>query len=146
MAGYAFASGNGTNCTFNGSTATASVIAAAGGATNASCTFHNAQQTGTLRVIKDVVNDNGGTKTASDFNLHVKQGGSDVGNSPAAGSATGTVYTLPVGSYDVSEDTPPNGYTQTGFTGSCDSSGSVTVVANQQRTCTITNDDVAPEL
>ena len=29
--GYAFASGNGTNCTFNGSTATASVIAAAGG-------------------------------------------------------------------------------------------------------------------
>ena len=51
-----------------------------------------------------------------------------------------------MGSYDVSEDTPPNGYTQTGFTGSCDSSGSVTVVANQQRTCTITNDDVAPEL
>ncbi len=41
--GYHFASGNGTNCTFTNSTATASVIAAAGGATNASCTFHNAR-------------------------------------------------------------------------------------------------------
>src|SRR5262249_28742648 len=39
VSGYSFASGSGTNCTFSGSTATATVAAAAGGATNASCTF-----------------------------------------------------------------------------------------------------------
>ncbi len=40
VTGYVFASGSGTNCTFSGSTATASVV---GGttATNATCVFHN---------------------------------------------------------------------------------------------------------
>src|SRR5207237_6292877 len=38
--GYTFDSGTGTNCTFNGSTATATV-AAGTTATNASCTFKN---------------------------------------------------------------------------------------------------------
>ena len=61
---------------------------------------------GTLRVIKQVMNDNGGTKVASDFTLHVKSGGTDVAGSPGAGSATGTVYTLASGTYVVSEDAP----------------------------------------
>ena len=42
------------------------------------CTFTNAIRNGTLVVKKHVVNDNGGTKTAADFMLHVKSGASDV--------------------------------------------------------------------
>ena len=101
---------------------------------------------GTLRVIKQVVNDNGGTKVASDFALHVKSGGTDVAGSPAAGSATGTVYTLASGTYVLSEDAPPAGYAQTGISGDCAANGTVSVVAGMQKTCTITNDDISPKL
>ncbi|NTW89289.1 MAG: VWA domain-containing protein [Candidatus Moranbacteria bacterium] len=110
------------------------------------CTFTNTKQTGTLRVIKSVINDNGGSASSSSFNLHVKSGGSDVSGSPAAGSATGTVYTLNAGSYAVSEDAPVSGYAKTGFSGDCNSDGVVAVVAGQEKTCTITNDDIAPSL
>ena len=108
--------------------------------------FDAVQPLGTLRVIKQVVNDDGGTKTAADFTLHVKSGGSDVAGSPAAGSASGTVYTLPAGGYTVSEDAPPAGYAQTGISGDCAPNGTVTVVGGVQKTCTITNDDVAAKL
>ena len=144
-ADYAFASGSGTNCTFSGSTATASATAATT-PTNATCVFHNGLRTGTLRVKKHVVNDNGGTKSAADFTLHVKSGATEVTGSPAAGSETGTAYTLTVGSYVVSEDGAPTGYAQTGFSGDCNSTGAVTVVAGAEKTCTITNDDVAAQL
>ena len=95
---------------------------------------------------KHVVNDNGGTKTAADFNLHVKSGSNDVSSSPAAGSEAGTSYSLPPGTYVVSEDSPPSGYTPTGFSGDCDASGSVTVTAGGSVSCTITNDDQAATL
>ena len=101
---------------------------------------------GTLRVIKQVVNDNGGTKGAGDFSLHVKSGGTDVAGSPAAGSATGTVYTLASGTYVVSEDAPPAGYAQTGISGDCAADGTVTVAAGMQKTCTIKNDDISAKL
>jgi len=142
---YAFATGSGTNCTFSGSTATAGITAATT-PTDATCVFHNALKTGTLRVKKHVVNDNGGAKTAADFELHVKSSGSEVSGSPAAGSETGTVYTLTVGTYVVSEDAAATGYAQTGFSGDCSSTGTVTVGAGAERTCTITNDDVAAQL
>ena len=110
------------------------------------CTFNDSLAQGTLRVIKQVVNDNGGTKAAADFTLHVKSGGTDVAGSPAAGSASGTVYTLASGTYVVSENTPPSGYAQTGISGDCAADGSVTVVAGVQKTCTITNNDVSAKL
>ncbi len=113
---------------------------------NVTCTFTNTRDTGTLRVIKNVTNNNGGTKSASDFTLHVKQGSTDVTGSPAAGSAIGTVYTLNTGSYTVSENTPPTGYNQTGFSGDCDSSGNIIVETGVEKTCTITNDDIQPKL
>ena len=97
-------------------------------------------------MIKQVVNDNGGTKAAADFTLHVKSGGTDVAGSPAAGSASGTVYTLASGTYVVSENTPPAGYAQTGISGDCAADGSVTVVAGVQKTCTITNNDISAKL
>jgi hypothetical protein len=107
------------------------------------CTFTNTLQTGTLTVIKSVTNDNGGTATAANFTLFVKDATSaHVTGSPAAGSATGTVYTLVPATYTVGENTPlPAGYTGPVFSGDCNSSGSVTVLAGQNVTCTLTNDD-----
>lgn len=97
----------------------------------------------TLNVIKQVVNDNGGTSTASLFNLHVKLSGAEVVGSPAVGiAAPGTPYSLVAGTYVVSEDANAS-YTQT-FSGDCNSSGSVTLIAGDNKTCTITNNDVAP--
>lgn len=110
------------------------------------CTFTNAIRNGTLIVKKHVIKDNGGTAVAGDFTVHVKSGSSDVSGSPAAGSEAGTSYSLPPGSYTVSENTPPNGYTQTSITGDCDASGNVTVVAGGTKTCTINNDDQAATL
>ena len=104
-------------------------------------------QTGTLTVIKHVVNDNGGTATAGDWSIHVKQGANEVTGSPQAGAESpGTSYTLAGGSYTVSETGSPSGYTFTGFSGDCDVSGAVTVVAGQNKTCTLTNNDNAPAL
>ena len=66
--------------------------------------------------------------------------------SPQPGSETGTSYTLTSGTYVVSESGGPSGYAFTGFSGDCDSSGNVTVVAGQTKTCTLTNNDIAPKL
>ncbi len=65
------------------------------------CTYTNSIQNGTLVVIKNVVNDNGGTATAANFSVFVKDGtNTDVTTgSPQAGSATGTSSTLPPGGY-----------------------------------------------
>lgn len=97
----------------------------------------------TLNVIKQVVNDNGGTSTASLFNLHVKLSGADIAGSPAVGiAAPGTPYSLVAGTYVVSEDSNAS-YTLT-FSGDCNSSGSVTLIAGDNKTCTVTNNDIAP--
>ncbi|KKP69401.1 MAG: hypothetical protein UR67_C0007G0106, partial [candidate division CPR3 bacterium GW2011_GWF2_35_18] len=53
----------------------------------------------------------------------------------------GTSYSLVAGTYVVSEDSYPS-YLQS-FSGDCDSNGSVTLVAGDDKTCTITNNDVA---
>lgn len=96
----------------------------------------------TLHVVKTVINDNGGTAVASDFNLHVKLSGSDVVGSPATGTvAPGTSYSLSAGTYIVSEDANVS-YTQS-FSGDCNSNGSVTLSAGDNKTCIITNNDIA---
>lgn len=91
-----------------------------------------------LRVIKLVVNTGGGTAVASNFNVHVKLSGTDVSGSPTVGtSVPGTSYALAAGTYVVSEDTN-TGYGVT-FSGDCNSSGSVTLSAGDDKTCTIIN-------
>jgi len=93
----------------------------------------------TLHVIKTVINNNGGTAVASDFTLNVS--GTNVSTSSFAGSTTGVDVTLDAGSYEITEPVVPTGYSQTG-SGDC----SGTIVAGETKTCTITNDDIAPQL
>ncbi len=104
----------------------------------------NAPTSGTLTVIKQVTNNNGGAATPGSFTIHVKSGGVDVAGSPQPGSALGTAYTLGAGTYVVSEDAN-SGYTGT-ITGACTAGGSVTIAAGDAKTCTITNDDIQPQL
>ena len=91
---------------------------------------------GTLKVVKIVA---GGSAFPSDFSLHVKSGGTDVGGSPQPGSVAGTSYIgLAPGDYVVSE-TGPDNY-NANFVGACDSSGVVTVTDSLiPVVCTITN-------
>jgi hypothetical protein len=105
------------------------------------CIITNTRNNGTLTIIKHVINDNGGTKVAGDFNVHVKTNGTDVTNSPLAGSETGTAYSLTPGTYVVSEDLPVAGYAQTSIVCDGQTTATVTVTSNGNHTCTITNDD-----
>ena len=93
----------------------------------------------TLHIIKQVINNNGGSAVAGSFTLNVT--GTNVSSSSFAGSAAGTDITLDAGSYTVTEPSVPAGYLQTG-SGDC----SGTILAGATKTCTITNDDIAPEL
>ena len=101
--------------------------------------------TATLHVIKHVVNDNGGVAAASDFNVHVQQSGSDVAGSPAVGQESpGNTYILAPNTYVISEDNNTS-YTKS-FSGDCDASGNIILAPGDNKMCTITNDDIAPQL
>ena len=137
------------NSTTSNTTRLATIIAEEGEIIT--CTYTNKIRAATLNVIKAVTNNNGGTLTASSFTIHVKTGSvlTDVSGSPHAGeSSTGTSFTpLQAGTYVVSENDPTSlGYAQTSITGDCDSSGNITLAAGDNKTCTITNDDIAPSL
>ena len=108
------------------------------------CTITNDDIAPTLTVIKHVINDNGGTATASNFTMHIRSGSVDVaGKSPFAGAESpGTTRSLAAGTYSVSETGGPANYTST-IGGDCSSTGAVTLSPGQSKTCTIANDDVA---
>jgi hypothetical protein len=93
----------------------------------------------TLTVIKHVINNNGGTATAANFTLDSGGANDTPDNFPGAESP-GTVVTLDPGSYSVSE-TGPSGYSAS-FSADC----AGTIALGQQKTCTVTNDDIAPTL
>jgi hypothetical protein len=104
------------------------------------CTVTNNDQAATLIVIKHVINDNGGTASASDFTMTV------TGNSPSPASfagaeSPGTSVALSPGSYSVGESSLA-GYAQTSASADCAGS----IAAGQTKTCTITNDDQAATL
>ncbi|MDD2487468.1 MAG: ice-binding family protein [Candidatus Gracilibacteria bacterium] len=97
----------------------------------------------TLNVIKQVINISGGVSLPSQFNLHVKFTGTDVSGSPAFGTgAPGVSYSLNAGNYTVSEDTNAS-YART-FSGSCDSSGNVTLIGGDNKTCIVINTFIPP--
>jgi uncharacterized repeat protein (TIGR01451 family)/LPXTG-motif cell wall-anchored protein len=97
-------------------------------------TLCNAADEATLTVIKEVVNDNGGTKGVSDFPLFVD----------AQSVLSGTTNAFAFGSHTVSETNIP-GYAAS-FSGDCDAQGSVSLASGDHKTCTITNNDIAPKL
>ncbi len=105
---------------------------------SATCTITNSDVQAKLTVIKHVENDNGGDATAEDFTMLVT--GVNATNSSFAGSETGIVVGLDAGAYSVDES-PSFGYSKTLGT---ECSGTITV--GEEKTCIITNDDVAPTL
>jgi hypothetical protein len=100
------------------------------------CVVTNDDTPAMLTVIKHVVNDSGGTKSAGDFTLTINGVTASGGNS-FAGSEVGVTKTLTtVGAYGVTE-TAFTGYAQT-LSGDC----SGTIALGEHKTCTITNNDV----
>src|SRR5205085_704243 len=79
-----------------------------------------------------------GTAAASDFTMAVI--GSSPSPSSSAGAAAGTTVAVNAGSYSVGES-GPNGYASSLST---DCTGSLSV--GDEKTCTITNNDVQPKL
>lgn len=108
--------------------------------------------TGTVVVKKVVVNNNGGTKVASDFIMHVVglSGVPSGGSSPDTysisfpGDAVGNPVLLGVGFYKVTETQLP-GYTAV-YSSECSSTTGGVFAEGETRTCTITNYDIAPKL
>lgn len=97
--------------------------------------------TGTLHIIKLVVNSSTGSAVPGDFTVSVKNAGVNVTGSPAAGvSAPGTSYTLAAGTYNISE--PVNASYGTTFTGDCDTSGNIVLAAGTDKTCTVVNTNI----
>jgi hypothetical protein len=90
-----------------------------------------------LHVIKLVI----GGGSPSDFTVHVKQAGVDVGTATLGAATPGTTYALASSTYVVSENT--NAAYVTTFTGACDSNGSVTLSTGDDKTCTIVTTAVA---
>ncbi len=68
----------------------------------ATCTITLDDGAGTLNVVTEVVNDDGGQAERDDFDAHVKRNGAEVASSPQPGAgAPGTAYTLAAGTYAV---------------------------------------------
>jgi hypothetical protein len=99
------------------------------------CTITNDDQQGTLVVKKVVVNNNGGTAVASNFSFKVNNG-------PAVAFAAGGTNNIAVDAdtYSVSE------VAAAGYSASYNNCSNVSVSIGQTKTCTITNDDIAPVL
>lgn len=95
--------------------------------------------TGTLTLIKNVVNDNVGTSTASDFHFTITRPDNESFSTSTVGSVQGVTFTLATGTYAIAEDVT-SGYTGA-FSGDCNVDGQITVVAGQNVTCTVTNSD-----
>lgn len=107
------------------------------------CVITNTRKTGDLQVIKNVINDNGGTKTYADFTFTTYNGDTPRTFSPTTSPDGERIVALPAGTnFAVTEvQANSNGYTTTY------SSGCIgTIVEGQTKVCTITNDDNPPGL
>ena len=104
------------------------------------CRITNRRLRGSIRVIKHVVNDNGGTAGPSAFTISL---GDSAGTTFAGVASPGITFTFDEGyTFNVNETGLPAGYIQTGLTGDC----SGAIVAGVTKVCTVTNDDVPPRL
>ena len=95
-----------------------------------------------LVVVKIVINDNGGTSGISNFSLSVATTGPGMAESIGVSSGSTTTLSF-AGAWKVGETANSN-YTAS-FGGDCNAGGEVVVGIGQVKTCTITNNDVAPQ-
>jgi uncharacterized repeat protein (TIGR01451 family) len=131
--GYTFDSGSGTNCTFNGSTATATV-AAGTTATNASCTFKN-KLTAPPKVTVTKSCPNGAASSGDRFQVQLN--GSNVGTALACG---GSIDVNPAAGQAYSITEAAAGTTDfANYTSSLSAGCSGTLSFGGTATCTITN-------
>ncbi|MFA6390984.1 MAG: SdrD B-like domain-containing protein, partial [Patescibacteria group bacterium] len=113
---------------------TRTVIFRVGSGETVTCTFTNSKLP-TLTLTKTVVNNNGGTAIANDFQGKIN--GDNVSWS--------TAKTLTPGSYTASETTLSN-YTASEWGTDCNANGNITLAYGDNKTCSITNNDNAPAL
>jgi Prealbumin-like fold domain len=106
---------------------------------SATCTITNTQITH-LKLEKKITNDNGGTLAATDWTLSAS------GSTPISG-AGGAESDVAVGVYTLSE-TGPGGYAASAWScvGGTLSGNQLTLALGDNATCTIMNDDIAPQL
>ncbi len=90
----------------------------------------SAAGTGQLRIVKTVINNNGGTKTPANWTYFID----------ASPVPHDTFVSVPAGAHNVSESADAS-YQPSTWGTDCAANGSVNVVAGQSYTCTITNDD-----
>ena len=102
-------------------------------------------ETGTLTLLKTVVNDNTGSAADTEFTLEAVGPESVSGVEGDAAISSATVL---AGTYNLSETGGPAGYTASDWVCSGaalqDDADTVTVAAGEDVTCTITNDDIVP--
>jgi hypothetical protein len=118
------------------------------------CTIENVLSTTSLTVVKNVVNDNGGTAMVDDFGVAFS-GGALTFDSGAVSGDTTTYTSNPVAisdfsaTYTLSENDLP-GYLEGSWDcGSVSADGrstDLTFASGQDVTCSITNNDIAPKL
>lgn len=99
------------------------------------CTVTNDDQQAYIIVDKTVVNDNGGNAIPDSFNLTVDGGV----------ALDGVAVPVNPGVHTAGETLSP-GYTAGTWGGDCNTNASVTVALGETKTCTITNNDIAPKL
>ena len=109
------------------------------------CTITNDDIAPSLQLIKKVVNDNGGTAVATDWNLKAE------GLTPISGDGSAiSGNKFKAGAYTLSENSAVTGYSASDW--NCtngievDGNNGITLGIGQSTVCTITNDDVAPTL
>jgi hypothetical protein len=119
---------------FNDCAADGSVVLGPG--ENLTCEVTNDDIAPILTLVKTVINDNGGLLTQTDFPSFVNAVPQawDV----ATAHAANVVLTA--------SETPQTGYTPSVWGGDCATDGTITLLPGDVKTCTITNDDVAPTL
>lgn len=111
----------------------------------ATCIIKNDDQPAQLTLVKNLVNDNGGTAVATDWTLNA------AGPTPISG-ATGNIAVtganVSAGTYSLSETGGASGYTASDWVcvGGTQNGASVTLTSGQRATCTITNNDNSPYL
>ena len=127
------------------------VTVAQGG--DVTCTITNTDNTPRLKLIKSVVNNDGGTKLASDWTLSATAGSGPTDRNIAELGSVQTFHDAYANvSYALAETAAPVGYTN-GTTWSCSGTGiaasdstHVTLAQNGSVTCTIINTDNTPQL